>query len=64
MSVELITVSFACAECGQRDTATYKARDCASYTIPAHGHTCGRCRERHQRLHDRKVAAAPLSLER
>lgn len=64
MSVELITVAFACAECGQRETTTYKARACESYTIPAHGHTCTRCRERHQRLNDRKVAAAPLTLEK
>lgn len=55
MSVTLVTVSFDCADCGQRDTLDLqppKARDRMEISLT--GHLCFRCRLRAKQLSDRR----------
>lgn len=55
MAVELITILFACADCGQYDTKNLKPnRECDSYTIQATGHICFRCTQRAHEISERR----------
>lgn len=55
MAVELVTVAFTCADCGQRDTIELhppKHRDQMAVSLT--GYLCFRCRLRAQQLSERR----------
>lgn len=55
MSVEKITLTFTCCDCGQRDTLDLTPPPGhAVVSVNVQGHLCYRCRLRAQQLSDRR----------